>query len=295
MIERDLIISGRKRDLGGFSVVRAIPSAQRRHVGPFVFLDHLGPMKIDETHLLDVRPHPHIGLSTVTYLFEGRGYHRDSLGSQQVISPGDLNWMTAGKGIVHSERTPEEDRVPNPGNFIHGIQVWVALPIQDEECEPGFTHYSKNHLPTLEITSGLSGKLLIGSYKNIQSPVKIFSRTFFADLECQKDISIELNLDEEEIGIFLIAGKAKINGQDLAIDDLMLVKKASAIQLEASLGTKFILIGGTAFPEPRYIWWNFISSSKDRIKTAAQLWKNQKMGQVPGETDFIPLPSDPMP
>jgi redox-sensitive bicupin YhaK (pirin superfamily) len=294
-LKTDLVIKGRKRDLGGFTVNRVIPSSQRRHVGPFVFLDHLGPMKIDETHVLDVRPHPHIGLSTVTYLFEGNGYHRDSLGSEQKIIPGDLNWMTAGKGIVHSERTPKEDRDPKLGNLVHGIQIWVGLPLKDEDCDPGFSHYPHSSLPALKMEAGLSGKLLIGSYESISSPVKTFSRTFFADLKADGPVETILNFNEAEIGIFLISGEATINGQELQLDDLILVTDPKKVSISVSAGTRLIVIGGEPFPESRIIWWNFVSSSKEKIHRAAELWAEQKFGQVPGEVEFIPLPRDALP
>lgn len=293
-MNNDLIITGRVRDLGGFSVVRMIPSAKRRHVGPFVFLDHLGPMTIDHSHILDVRPHPHIGLATVTYLFEGRVRHRDSLGSDQVIVPGDLNWMTAGKGVVHSERTPEEDRDSKAGNKIHGIQIWVGLPLEQEECEPYFVHYSKSVLPNLDMSEKLSGKLLIGNYQGISSPVTPLSPTVFIDLYSKNKGEEVISFKEEEIGIFLIAGHCRINDQDLNINDLMVVSDPSTIKMNYTEETRLIIIGGEPFSEPRYIWWNFISSSKERIQKAASDWQNQTMGNVSGESDFIPLPDTPL-
>lgn len=300
-MKKDLIISARKRDLGGFSVARTIPSVERRHVGPFVFLDHMGPLKITETAMLDVRPHPHIGLSTVTYLFSGRGHHRDSLGYSQVIEPGDINWMTAGKGIVHSERTPEEDKYPNPSAPIHGIQVWVALPVEHEDIEPNFTHYPKTDIPDVIFGDGLHGKLMIGNFKDPNeghqwsSPVKTYSQTFFAEIKASKNLQQDLKFDEEEIGIFLVDGQAIINGQKLEMDDLIVVSDPQNIQLDIAAGSTLIVIGGTAFKEPRYIWWNLVSSSKDKIKNAAQAWERQEMGKVEGETDFIPLPDIPFP
>lgn len=295
MLEKDVVISGRTRDLGGFSVSRTLPSIERRFVGPFVFLDHMGPMRIDATHMLDVRPHPHIGLSTVTYLFEGRGYHRDSLGSKQVITPGDLNWMTAGRGIVHSERTPEEDLDSSKDVSIHGIQIWVALPVSDEECEPNFRHYSKEQLPAFELGKGLSGKLLIGSHGRWSSPVHTYSKTFFADVSSGTKAEVTVSLDEQEIGFFLVSGKAMINQSELKVDDLILVKDPSHVQIKVDADTRLIVVGGTPFPEPRHIWWNFVSSRKERLREAAQKWKSQEMGKVPGEPEgeFIPLPEMP--
>ncbi|MCO5113788.1 MAG: pirin family protein [Bdellovibrionaceae bacterium] len=299
MSQENIIISGRKRDLGGFMVARTIPSAERRHVGPFVFLDHMGPLKITETAMLDVRPHPHIGLSTVTYLFSGRGHHRDSLGYSQVISPGDINWMTAGRGIVHSERTPDEDKFPNPSAPIHGIQVWVALPVEHEDTDPNFTHYPKSQIPDIEFTEGLNGKLMIGTYQEegytLTSPVKTYSPTFFAEMKSTQDLNHKLSLAEEEIGIFLVEGQATINDHKLEMDDLIIVSDPKNISLELGKGTTLILIGGTAFKEPRYIWWNLVSSSKEKIQQAAKRWEKQEMGKVEGEIDYIPLPDIPFP
>lgn len=294
-MEKDLLIRGRKRDLGGFSVMRSIPSPGRRQVGPFVFLDHMGPMLIDKSHAMDVRPHPHIGLATVTYLFEGRGHHRDSIGSSQVINPGDLNWMTAGRGIVHSEHTPNEDRDPSSHNSIHGVQIWVGLPVEHEECEPNFTHYSKDIIPSVQVSKKIVGKLLIGSYQSTTSPVKTLSATIFMDLVSTDEGSETISFKEKEIGIFLIAGNCSINNQKLEPDDLLVIAEPQNIQITFTKDSRFIVIGGEPFPEPRYIWWNFISSSKERIHKAAAAWEKQTLGKVAEESDFIPLPKDPLP
>lgn len=295
MLEQDILISGKKKDLGGFIVNRSLPNVKRRHVGPFVFLDHMGPLQVDANHLLNVRPHPHIGLSTVTYLFSGRGMHRDSLGSKQIITPGDLNWMTAGRGIVHSERSPIEDIHSDRKPILHGIQIWVALPVEQEQCEPEFIHYPKEKLPDVNFANDLSGKLLIGCYQNKVSPVKTYSQTFFADMISQNNIETVLNIQEEEIGVFLLQGEATVNGQNLVTDDLLLVAKPEVINLVAKKNTRLIFIGGKNFPEPRYIWWNFVSSRKELIRNAAEKWKNQLFGTVAEESDFIPLPEDPLP
>jgi hypothetical protein len=294
-MSEDLIISARKRDLGGFFVARSIPSAKRRHVGPFVFLDHMGPMEVDNTHALDVRPHPHIGLSTVTYLFEGRGFHRDSIGSAQMITAGDLNLMTAGRGIVHSERTPQDDKNAQPHKRLHGVQIWVALPTDQEECEPNFFHYPKNTLPDFSIGNSLSGKLLIGSYEKLKSPAKIYSPILFLELHAKAQGKEKLSFNEKEIGLFLVAGECTVNNQKMQVDDLIVVGDPKNIDIQFSADARFVVIGGEPFPEPRYIWWNFVSSRKERIHQAAQDWQNQSIGKVPTETDFIPLPSDPLP
>jgi hypothetical protein len=293
VLEQDILISGKKKDLGGFIVSRTLPNIKRRHIGPFVFLDHMGPIQLDHEHLMSVRPHPHIGLSTVTYLFSGRGLHRDSLGSKQIIAPGDLNWMTAGRGIVHSERTPIEDLEAK--KIMHGIQIWVALPVEHEECEPNFAHYPKETLPKFQLAENFSGKLLIGSHQGVTSPVKCYSQTFFADIHVEKDVDSVVSIAEEELGVFLLSGKATINNQELSTDDLLLVANPKEIKIQATKETRLIFVGGKPFAEPRYIWWNFVSSRRERIREAADQWKKQLLGQVAEETDYIPLPEDPMP
>lgn len=290
-MSQDVIIHARERDLGGFSVHRSLPSPRRRQLGPFVFLDHMGPMNVDESHKMDVRPHPHIGLATVTYLFEGRGMHRDSIGSVQLITPGDLNWMTAGRGIVHSERTPQEDTDPTLHKVMHGVQIWVALPVELEECEPSFAHWSKDKLPSLQISPALSAKVLLGQFKTATSPVQIFSETLFIDLQASADCEETLSFTQKEIGVFLAAGECEVDGQKLELSDLAVIADPAQVQLKLKAGARLIVIGGTPFPEERHIWWNFVSSRPERIKQAAEAWKNQSIGQVPGETDFIPLPT----
>lgn len=290
----DYIIQGKERDIGGFIVYRSLPTAKRRQIGPFVFLDHMGPVNIDEKHVMDVRPHPHIGLATVTYLFSGRGYHRDSIGSQQMIEAGALNLMTAGRGVVHSERTPEEDRHANVGMNMHGVQIWVGLPVSHEECEPDFVHYPKEDLPMIHIAGGLKSKLMIGEYEGEVSPVKTLSRMLFMDLLSEKNLKINFSFNEKEIGLFLVAGTAKVNGQEMVTEDLMVLGNPKYAEIEFSKGTRFVVIGGEPFPEERFIWWNFVSSKKERIRQAAQDWKDQKIGKVPGETEYIPIPDIPV-
>lgn len=185
-MNEDLILMAKEKDLGGFTVARALPSIKRRHVGPFVFLDHMGPMIVDQSHFLNVRPHPHIGLATVTYLFSGEGHHRDNLGSSQIIKPGDLNWMIAGRGIVHSERTPEHHRPQLEGKEMHGLQIWVGLPLSHEECAPSFTHWPKEKLPQFEISKNTSAHLLIGSFNGIHSPAERLSPILFMILNCKQ-------------------------------------------------------------------------------------------------------------
>lgn len=292
---RDLIIKGRVRDLGGFNVVRSIPHAKKRSIGPFVFLDHLGPIRVSDSSKLDVRPHPHIGLSTVTYLFSGRAFHRDSLGFAQEIKPGELNWMTAGRGIVHSERTPESEIDPVHPKSIHAIQIWVALPKEFEQIGPSFTHYPSHALPAVTLSPGLEGKLLIGEYNGACSAVKTHSPMIFLEATAKDDVFEILSFKEEEIGIFLVEGEGIINGETLEQDDLIFIKDPSNVELRLSRGATIAIIGGKPFPEPRYIWWNFVSSSKELIHQAAQKWKEQAFDKVPGESEFTPLPDNPLP
>lgn len=289
----DYIIKGKEKDLGGFIIHRSLPVAKKRQLGPFVFLDHIGPVNLDEHRAMDVRPHPHIGLATVTYFFKGRGYHRDSIGSQQVIEPGALNLMTAGKGIVHSERTPKEDRTP--GVVMHGVQIWIGLPKEFEECDPDFKHYPKEILPTVKIQEGLKSKILIGEYGSIRSPVHTKWKTLFMDILSEKDLKTKLSFNEVELALFLVSGKAKVNGQDLIIDDLIVIENPKEVEVEFYKDTRFVVIGGDPFPEERFLYWNFVSTSKERLRKAAEDWKDQKFAKVPGETEYIPLPEGPLP
>lgn len=290
----EIIIHGKKKDLGGFSVFRSLPTIHCRSVGPFVFLDHMGPMQVDETHHLDVRPHPHIGLMTVTYLLEGKGYHRDSIGSKQIINPGDINLMIAGKGIVHSERTPEEEK-NHSNKKIHGLQIWLALPKEDEECDPAFFHYSKEQLPKITVNESISIDLLIGSYQQYQSAVKSYFKTLFLVANIKNNTKHEFTFNEKEIGILIISGAASINDQELKSNDFIKVGDPQNIKFFAKEDCELAIVGGETLPEPRFMWWNLISTRKELIHLAAKKWKNQEMGKVDGETDFIPLPNDPLP
>jgi redox-sensitive bicupin YhaK (pirin superfamily) len=289
----DLLLEGKTKDLGGFQVTRLLPQAHRRSLGPIVFLDHMGPPKIDSKHKLDVRPHPHIGLATVTYLFQGRGLHRDSLGSKQLIEPGDINWMTAGKGIVHSERTPLEDQVG--GQTIHGTQFWIALPKQFEECEPEFLHYSKNQFPQVQMSKSVTVKVLIGSLGGHSSPVKVYSPTLFLDFHCSGSDTFDLDLLGQDVGFFWLQGDCAVNGATLIKNTLLIPANSRKISISCQAGARFLIFGGEALPEPRFMWWNFVSTRKERIRQAASDWENQTMGQVPQESEWIPLPQDPLP
>ena len=293
------IIPARKRDLGGFIVHRSIPHPHQRSVGPFVFLDHMGPLRRDEEHQLNVRPHPHIGLATVTFLYEGRGHHRDSLGFSQVITPGDVNLMTAGRGVVHSERTPENDQhnfAAHP--ILHGVQMWVALPLKLEECEPSFQHYPQSQIPSWNISDDTKATLLLGKYEQYLSPVHQHSPTLMMDLLCSKksgDDVFELKFNDEEVGIFLAQGQCTVNGMILNREDLILVEPSQIVRISMSSESRILIIGGKKLTEPRYMWWNFVSSRKERIHQAAREWQEQSMGQVIGENEYIPLPGDSLP
>lgn len=293
----DMIVQGKIRDLGGFSVHRSLPTMKKRSVGPFVFLDHMGPMKLTDEAYLSVRPHPHIGLMTVTYLYEGRVLHKDSLGSKQLIHPGEINLMIAGRGIVHSERTPEDDR-KNPDNKkVNGIQIWVALPVEHEQCEPEFLHYGSEHLPTFELSSSASLRLLMGEWQNKKSNVKTFTKTFFAALTLKKEAKASLTLNYKELGFLVVKGRVSIDGQELSENELFIKESLSQqphqFELSSQEETEIAIIGGEPLPEPRFIWWNLVSSKKELIHKAAEKWKNQSMGKVEGEVDFIPLPETP--
>lgn len=290
---KPLVVRPKEKDLGGFTVRRALPTVAKRFVGPFVFLDHMGPATIDSSHAMDVRPHPHIGLATVTYLFEGHGFHRDNLGNEQLISPGDLNWMTAGRGIVHSERSPQEDRSAHAR--IHGAQIWIGLPVSEEDRAPSFTHWPKDKLPSFETAGGLHGKVLLGEFIGRQSPVEVFSRTLYLDLLSSKNISDSLKFSDQEIAFMLIQGSLEVDGESLNPGDLAVPANPSDVKVKMTAGSRALVVGGDPFPEPRYMWWNFVSSSKEKIRKAAAEWKAQTWPKVVGESDFIPLPNDPLP
>lgn len=284
----ETVIVPRARDLGGFEVRRALPSAQRQMVGPFIFFDQMGPALMQPGQGIDVRPHPHIGLSTVTWLFDGSIYHRDSLGSSQPISPGELNWMTAGKGIVHSERTapPELARTRK----VFGIQSWVALPKAHEEVAPAFDHVEAHKLPVIE-ERGLSARIIAGSLYGATSPVKTHSDLFYADVQMAAGSALPLPVEHEERGVYVAEGMIEVAGQAFEEGRLLVFRPGDAITLRARTNARVMLLGGEPMDGPRYIWWNFVSSSKDRIEAAKDDWKRARFAIVPGdEKDFIPLP-----
>ncbi|HVT52370.1 MAG TPA: pirin family protein [Dongiaceae bacterium] len=284
----ELTIEPRVRDIGHFSVHRLLPVAQRRSVGPFVFLDRMGPHTFAAGEGMDVRPHPHIGLATVTYLFEGEIMHRDTLGSVQAIRPGDVNWMTAGSGIAHSERTPAEQR--HGGASAFGIQSWVALPKAREEAAPAFFHHGKDALPEGEQGGGVRIRVIAGSAFGLTSPVATFVETLYCDVTMPTHGRLTVPNEHAERAVLPISGEIAIDGHPVPPGALLVLRPGIAVTVEALDPARLMLIGGEPLDGPRHIWWNFVSSSKDRIEQAKADWKSGRFGQVPGETEFIPLP-----
>jgi redox-sensitive bicupin YhaK (pirin superfamily) len=291
--EMDLIIVPRTVDIGGFEVHRALPFKERRMVGPFIFWDQMGPGEFVSGRGVDVRPHPHIGLSTVTYLFDGNMDHKDFLGNDMRILPGDVNLMCAGKGIVHSERTGQDVR-QNPSRLF-GIQSWLAQSKAMEESEPEFTHVDAAEIPSFE-TKALSGRLILGEFEGYTSPIKTQWETLYLELNIEKGASFVVPSISEERALYLVAGKIEIGGTIYDNRQMMVLLPGSEILLKACEEVHLLLIGGAAMDGPRYIWWNFVSSSVERIKSAAEDWKKKKFEIVPGdEKEFIPLPDLPFP
>lgn len=284
----ELVIVPRSRDLGdGFAVRRALPHAQRQMVGPFIFFDHFGPVQFLAGQGMDVRPHPHIGLATVTYLFDGAILHRDSEGYVQEIQPGAMNLMTAGRGIVHSERTPDLQR--RNGQYILGLQSWIALPQAAEEIAPSFQHYAAGQLPTVT-DSGFSARIIAGTVLGQSSPVAMVSPWFYAEISMAAGASVPLDPDHEERAVYLVEGELAIAGQQFSAPRLLVFRPSDRITLRAVQPSRVMVLGGDALEGPRYIWWNFVSSSKERIEQAKQDWKTGRFATVPEEHEFIPLP-----
>jgi redox-sensitive bicupin YhaK (pirin superfamily) len=283
------LIIPRSSDIGGFPVRRALPTARRRLVGPFIFFDRMGPAVLKPGDALDVKPHPHIGLSTVTYLFDGEIGHRDSLGTEKIIRPGDINLMTAGRGIVHSERTPENLR-GHPLS-ISGLQTWLALPDDKEEIAPSFSHTEKHRMPLID-SDGASGRVVIGAFEGLASPVSVFSDTLYVDLALQPGKTFPFSAAHEERAIYLLSGELLVAGDRFAADQLLVLRPGDAITLQAGdRGCHMMLFGGAALSSKRYIWWNFVSSSKERIEMAKEEWRTGRFDIVPGdEQEFVPLP-----
>ncbi|WP_300304496.1 pirin family protein [Ferrovibrio sp.] len=284
----DLVITPRSRDLGeGFMVRRILPYAKRRHVGPFVFLDHMGPADFAPGHGLDVRPHPHIGLATVTYLFEGEIMHRDSLGVVQPIRPGDVNWMVAGRGIVHSERTRDELR--RSGTALHGIQSWLALPQSHEETAPDFRHHPAASLPEIE-RPGVRLRLIAGAAFGAASPVQTFAPMFYLDVVLDDEAVLPLPEEYEERAVYVAIGMVTLDGERYEAGNMLVLRPGSHPQITAQGPARLMLLGGAPLDGERHLWWNFVSSSKERIEQAKTDWRAGRFAMVPGDPEFIPLP-----
>jgi redox-sensitive bicupin YhaK (pirin superfamily) len=287
----EMIILPPVRDLGdGFTVRRALPSPHRRMVGPFIFFDQMGPVTLTAGDGLDVRPHPHIGLATVTYLLQGEIMHRDSLGSVQAIRPGAVNWMTAGSGIVHSERSPDEARAA--GGPLYGLQTWIALPKAHEEADPAFFHHAAHSIPKAE-ADGVSITVVAGTSDGMTSPVSTYSDMLYADVLLAPGARYQLKAEHIERAAYVISGEVAIEGQTgaFAPTELVVFKPGAEIVLRAVNGpARIMLVGGEPLAEQRHIFWNFVSSSADRIEQAKQDWRENRFAHVPGETEFIPLP-----
>lgn len=285
-----IALAPHERDLGGFSVRRLLPSVARRTVGPFVFFDHMGPADFPPGVGIDVRPHPHIGLATVTYLFEGAIEHRDSLGSVQRITAGDVNWMTAGRGIVHSERSPQDLR--RTGGRMQGIQTWLALPRELEGCEPAFVHHPAASLPVIELP-GVTMRLIAGNAFDRISPVAVASSMFYIAVEMEAGASFVLPDEYAERAVYTLSGDISINEGELASGSMAVLNPSEPVTIQALTPTRLMLLGGAPLDGERFLWWNFVASDRAAIEEASERWRRGGFDMVPGETEFIPLPDRP--
>lgn len=286
-----LIIEERPRDIGNFMVGRLLPFRGKRMVGPFIFIDHMGPVNMNDHQNMDVPPHPHIGLSTLTYLFEGSVQHKDSLGTDIEIKPGQVNWMTAGKGIVHSERTPGYLR--HSDKAMHGLQIWVALPKELEQMEPSFSHTEENDLPHWQ-TDGVSYRLIAGKLFDKESPVPVYSPLYFLEIKTDTKQTVQIGKDlYGEAGVYILGGKINLEGNTYDPKELLVAKDSKLLEFEMEADTTVYIFGGEPFPEERHIYWNFVASSLELIENAKNKWREQSYTPVPGETEFIPLPPEP--
>ncbi len=284
-----LVIEARRRELGdGFSVRRLLPSMARRMVGPFIFVDHMGPVRLAPGHGLDVRPHPHVGLATVTFLFDGEVLHRDSLGSEQAIRPGDVNWMTAGRGIVHSERTPAGLRSEGPA--LHGMQLWVALPRRDEEVEPSFQHHAASTIPAVE-RPGARLRVIAGSAYGETSPVRVLSPLFYVEAQLERGAELPVPDEHEGRAAYVVSGAVDVDGASHGEGRMLVFAEGTTPSLRALDASRVLLLGGAPLDGERHVWWNFVSSSKDRIERAKEDWRSRRFPRVPGdEVELVPLP-----
>lgn len=283
-----LIIEERPSNIGNFMVGRLLPFREKRMVGPFAFIDHMGPVVLSDHENLDIPPHPHIGLSTLTYLFEGSIMHKDSLDTEVEIKPGQVNWMTAGKGIVHSERTPNYLRQSN--KMLHGLQIWVALPLALEQMEPEFYHADASDIPTWE-ENGVQYKLIAGAALGKESPIPVYSPLYLLELKSKNRQQVKIG--EQlfgESGIYILEGAIESEGNTYIPKQLLVAKNSTLCEFTMHENTTIYIFGGEAFLEERFIYWNFVASSKELIETAKEKWLAQGFDPVPGETDFVPLP-----
>jgi redox-sensitive bicupin YhaK (pirin superfamily) len=281
------LLKPRVRDLGSFQVQRLLPAFPDKMVGPFIFFDHFGPVSFAAGQGVDVRPHPHIGLATVTYLFEGSQVHRDSLGTVQRIEPGDVNWMTAGAGIVHSERTAPQERTT--GHRLHGLQSWVALPKSHEQAKPSFSHHAKQTLPQISLP-GAKMQLIAGTAFGQRAPTPTFSPIFYVAAEMAGGAAFDLPPEHEQRAVYPVEGGLRVSGEPLPLRHMAVLEPWTTVRIEADSAARFVLLGGAKMDGDRLIWWNFVASSKELIDAAATRWRAQEFPPVPDETEFIPLP-----
>lgn len=282
------VLDSHQRDLGGFVVRRVLPAATRQMVGPFIFFDHLGPTKFSPGTGVDVRPHPHIALATVTYLFNGSLEHRDSLGTVREIHPGDVNWMSAGSGIAHSERTPQAARVA--GEYVHGIQSWVALPDGHEDGEPSFVHYPASTLPT-RVADGVALTVIAGEAFGLRSPVLTLWPTVYVHIQFADGATLGIAPDRVDLAVYVVEGELAVGDVRVVAGQLALLEPGQKVELRALDGARTMLLGGQRFPTPRHIWWNFVASSPERIERAKNRWEQRQFPAVPEETERMPLPN----
>lgn len=286
----DLVIVPRAVDLGEMTVRRALPSIERQMVGPFIFFDQMGPAEFLTNQGIDVRPHPHINLATLTYLLQGEIVHKDSLGTDMTIRPGELNLMTAGQGIVHSERTSEDNK--KAGQTLFGLQTWMALPVDREESPPAFSHLGEKQLPLVDV-EGINARLIAGRAFGVRSPLETASATLYADVTLNEGAMLPVPTDYIERAIYLLSGIVTIDGNRFESGQLVMLKRHQPVTIHANRQAQFMLFGGEPMEGPRYIWWNFVSSRIERIEAAKEEWANGRFDTVPGDVEeFIPLPKD---
>jgi redox-sensitive bicupin YhaK (pirin superfamily) len=285
-----LVLRAQPRDIGHFPVRRALPALARRHLGPFVFVDHMGPTELAEGEGMDVGPHPHIGLATVTYLFEGVITHRDSVGTRRDIRPGDINWMTAGRGITHSERTPAAERGPGKRPRLHGVQAWVGLPRDAEEGPPRFRHYPRESLPRIAVGAA-DVAVLVGTAFGHTSPVEVASPTLYLEIRLPVDASVKLPDDQLELGFYVVEGAVTVADETFLEGDLVVVAERAAVSVRATCEARLLVFGGAPLDGERRMLWNFVSSSAERLERAAREWREGRFPPVfDDDAPGIPFP-----